>query len=408
MKNSIYSISMTSMVVALASYIVACTPVQFSKIQDSSGGTPDHKVGPTTCQSGTCIQHHTDTKYSGTNRADLLFVIDNSGSMSDVQQNIASKFGSLLSKLSGIDYHIGIITTDVSSAVSDTVNNPSGKTVFGVPFYQDGKFVPFTNGASFLTSSDTNAQSIFGSTIQRKETINCENPPAYSGIAAYSDDYCASQEPRAIYASILALKNTTNGFFRSDAPLALVIVSDADERGGNGGPNAARTDENGSTDVRTLYPLGTNDQPSTLVSTLNSVYPGKGIETHALVIKPGDTACYQTRANKSGRPSSVFGFYANTYSNLVSTTGGVLGSVCASDYSSELGQIGTAVQYQIQSISFACSPKSGQYQLQFIDSSTGNTVNGINYTPDLSHLVIQLTSPLPANVKAVLDYDCQV
>lgn len=50
---------------------------------------------------------------------DVLFVIDNSGSMADNQQKLADNFPEFMKEFdgSGLDYHIGIITTDMDYAI---------------------------------------------------------------------------------------------------------------------------------------------------------------------------------------------------------------------------------------------------------------------------------------------------
>ena len=56
-------------------------------------------------------------------RADIMFVIDNSGSMNDDQTNLSSNISNFISALdsTGADYQIGVITTDSASFVGDVV-----------------------------------------------------------------------------------------------------------------------------------------------------------------------------------------------------------------------------------------------------------------------------------------------
>ena len=49
-----------------------------------------------------------------TNQADVIVVIDNSASMRFEQANMAQRFSSLLDGMKGLDWTLGIITTDVS------------------------------------------------------------------------------------------------------------------------------------------------------------------------------------------------------------------------------------------------------------------------------------------------------
>src|SRR5262245_28774988 len=50
--------------------------------------------------------------------ADILFVVDNSGSMADEQENLAANFDRFISQIAGAgDYHIAVVTTDQVNAV---------------------------------------------------------------------------------------------------------------------------------------------------------------------------------------------------------------------------------------------------------------------------------------------------
>lgn len=56
---------------------------------------------------------------------DILFVVDNSGSMNSNQTNLKNNFDSFINAFSaaGASYHIGIITTDEASFVGDVITN---------------------------------------------------------------------------------------------------------------------------------------------------------------------------------------------------------------------------------------------------------------------------------------------
>ena len=56
---------------------------------------------------------------------DILFVVDNSGSMSANQTNLKNNFGDFMSVFvsAGVDYHIALITTDSSTFVGDVITS---------------------------------------------------------------------------------------------------------------------------------------------------------------------------------------------------------------------------------------------------------------------------------------------
>ena len=65
---------------------------------------------------------------------DILFVIDNSGSMDDEQEEMAKRFSSFLSLLFDLSWQVGITTTDLSD---------SNK------YYTDGKLIPVDESNNF-------------------------------------------------------------------------------------------------------------------------------------------------------------------------------------------------------------------------------------------------------------------
>ena len=62
---------------------------------------------------------------------DILFVVDNSCSMNDKQTQLATNFDTFMNVLnsSGIDYHIGFITTDASGAVGSLITTSTADPV---------------------------------------------------------------------------------------------------------------------------------------------------------------------------------------------------------------------------------------------------------------------------------------
>ena len=82
-------------------------------------------------------------------KVDVLFVNDNSASMSWEQARIADRFVNFVQQLdgTGIDYRIGMVTTDVSSSS----NQPRAINQNGA--LQDGRLISFSSGMKFLASN---------------------------------------------------------------------------------------------------------------------------------------------------------------------------------------------------------------------------------------------------------------
>src|SRR5687767_299289 len=91
------------MTIGLVSYFLACSPVKFSKIEGPAcrGSGVDCLVTP----NGT--EKFKDVKTVGNGIVDILFINDNSGSMSFEQNHMGSKFPNFISSLGQIDWRIG-------------------------------------------------------------------------------------------------------------------------------------------------------------------------------------------------------------------------------------------------------------------------------------------------------------
>jgi hypothetical protein len=132
------------------------------------------------------------------------------------------------------------------------------------------------------------------------------------------------------------------GFFRPDASLAIVILSNEDERSCGNDP----TCHSDPTNVVQYEPFAANDYPTSLTNNITQTFgANKNFAIHAIVIKPGDTACYASEnlggANDSG------GDYGNVYAALAQSTGGVVASICnngTGQYAADLSAISQSIK----------------------------------------------------------------
>lgn len=137
-------------------------------------------------------------------KIDILFVIDDSGSMSSHQRNLANNVDLFINNFlqrQDIDYHIGVITTS---------NSPSWSGR-GVPCC--GKLVDLA-GVTYVTRTTPNA-----SWALKRNML----------VGTNGDSREMIFDPLA---SAIDVKNSQHnqGFFRDDAFLAIVIISDAEDQ----------------------------------------------------------------------------------------------------------------------------------------------------------------------------------
>lgn len=231
-------------------------------------------------------------------KVDILFVIDNSGSMAYEQKNMADRVKNFLDVVKGLDWQIGITTTDSRSGA-----------VGG-----DGRLLELTGKADsyFLNSSMDEALSrtLLGNTLQRSETGHRDEQGIRAAYRAFE---------RAVNK-----QGVNKNLIRENAHLAVVLISDEDE--------SANTDKN---------------DPQKLVDYVNQSFGGqKAFSYHSIITRPDDSVCLKGQGES-------YGFRYEAMSKL---TGGVIGDVCASDYASQLAGIGEGVRNSLKSITLNCTP----------------------------------------------------
>lgn len=291
--------------VGLATTLVACNTQRFSSLPEEPAQVEN--LAPSRIS-------EEFSQGSQASPVDMLIVTDNSRSMAEEQSKMADRTHSLLDKMQSLDWRIGFTTTDVSSGT------------YGLK----GALLPLEGGVgNVLKKGDANAERIFARTITRDETLNC----------LLAED-CPTGNEQPLAATLLALqkKATTNkNFFRDNADLMVLIISDEDEK---------------SNGVGAL--LG-----NALVLGIRSILsPDQKFVVSAIIIKPGDSSCHSSQ-----QPD---GNYGNVISGLVLLTGGFLGSVCATDYGSQLASIGELVRRAADSFTLSQTPKVGTLNLSFV------------------------------------------
>lgn len=294
--------------------------------------------------------------FGGNKKVDILIVDDNSGSMSYEQKSMANRMSTFLSQLKGLDWRVAITTTDPKHASLG-----------------DGRLLEMKglSGQYYITSGmDHNmAQKILGDTIQRKETGNSSEQGIYVTYRAIerglgimdtaSSQSCYSHcKKPSKYASAKekqkyeeckrqVVKNPNAEFFRDDASLAVIIISDENESG-----------------------RGFKNKPENLLKFVNQVWPKKLFNYHSIVTRTGDKVCLK------GHGAT----YGTTYEFMSKLTGygteggSIIGSVCEKDYGSQLSGISASCQKMQKVIQLKCAP------LGNVNSSVRIQLNGSPYS----------------------------
>ena len=152
---------------------------------------------------------------------DLLFVVDNSGSMAHEQKNLSKNFPVLMKKLAAEmkSYRVGVVSTDMGAGTR----------------YTDQSCVQGGDGGK-LQNKPRSAGCVGPKDAWIEATPTGSNVPggdvsaAFSCIAQLGTDGCGFEQPlESAYKALDPQLNINPGFLRKDAALALVYLSDEDD-----------------------------------------------------------------------------------------------------------------------------------------------------------------------------------
>lgn len=172
---------------------------------------------------GVSDPNHTDRfVQQNQSQVDLLFVIDNSGSMMEEQQNLAQNFAALMSaaQAAGVDYHIAVTTTGLEPSPGGWSACPGG-----AEGGENGRLFP-VDGSSprIITPTTPNASQVFARNVQvgwchwNEQGLEAMYRALSPPLVNSPDDPSTS-----------LLNDGNGGFLREQARLAIVVVTDEED-----------------------------------------------------------------------------------------------------------------------------------------------------------------------------------
>lgn len=331
-------------------------------------------------------------------KVDILWVVDNSGSMTAEQAKLADRFGQFFRQLqvSLVDYHIGVVTTSIREGFNEDVN--------GILRDYDGPSVPGCDRCRFLTRDvpcDTNKMDRLENenTNDYEQRLRSECPAALVFRKLVTTGNTGVAFETGLEASTLALgavidpetgeyrqngggpviPNNNQGFIRrregacqpaaggpgldcanqegdncAEPSLYVVFVSDEED----GSPGVARyyyrvleglkgagNESKISASVITGWPLSPVVTPERACEVLQRSWdndPSNDQELPALqeILRMQDgsnPACRDTADPDMGTNFAVVG---SRYVDVACRTGGTVANICSTDYSTQLEKLG--------------------------------------------------------------------
>lgn len=230
-------------------------------------------------------------------KVDVLFVIDNSGSMMEEQQNLGANFNAFLQAAQSqfVDYQVAVTTTGIDPS-------PGGWSVCpgGVDGGEAGRLFPVVGtNPRIITPSTPNAAQVFAQNVQvgwchwNEQGLEAAYRALSAPLVNSADDTRTSQP-----------NDGNGGFLRPDAKLAIVFLSDEDDY---------------------------STQPVTFYETFFKSVKNNDAQqlTMSAIVGPSNLASCPTASSSGTR-----------YIAMANATGGIVESICTTDWAKSLQNLG--------------------------------------------------------------------
>ncbi len=236
-------------------------------------------------------------------KVDILFVIDNSGSMADEQAALINSFqgfvSGIQSQLEDADsYHVGVVTSDsyggnengcqsIGSLVTQTSGEDSSNSVCS----------PFSSGKRFMDDTEPALSEKFACVAQVGSSGDGDERQAAALIEAISPQKGAQGE-------------CNEGFIREDALLVLVLITDEDDK---------------EEECLPFFGCLPGGSPGSPAQWADAIYAAKdGVPSNVVLLSIIGTDGNTCGADGSGRLAALSNFFANSS----------IGDICAPSYTS--------------------------------------------------------------------------
>jgi hypothetical protein len=272
---------------------------------------------------------------------DLLWVIDNSGSMRPYQQSLSNNFRAFISQFSNIevDFQLGVTSTDICPGDSQV---PLEQSVCPGSNHQTGLQGSLNsyNGEKVIAHDAPNLDYLF----RRLVNIGTNGSSFEHGLSA---SYLAVQKSLA----------GANRLSRPDSFLAVIIVSDENDDG-VGLSAANEQGVNYWEQGLTRYRFEAQDLIGSLTEEL-----GHRRFSISSVVGTGDSV--------SNCPNQMTET-GSEYLLASELTGGMKLNICTSNWADNLQKLAENIQDQISSFNLSSTPIDGSIEVKVNDSATEN------------------------------------
>jgi len=290
-------------------------------------------------------------------KIDVLFVVDNSGSMSQEQANLASSFSNFIASFAAenLDYHIGILSTDAYHVPAYWTNGGGVYAAFQRSYnsfsLESGGLLSKTGNDIFLTPDSINPELQFTQNV----SIGTTGSGAEQGLRSLINFLDSDLQ-----------SGWNSGFLRDEAYLSIIVVSDEDES---------------TSTTNSTYIKGDAGAKATLMAEfLSAVRATKSTARQGqirfdAVVAPSRAECPTMPANMSGLAQNEP--VGTVYMEMAVELGGITSNIC-NDFSSDIAEIGAELVVATTSFHLLQPPVGGADGISVV-------VNGVEVYQDATN-----------------------
>jgi hypothetical protein len=289
------------------------------EVDTGSSDASDYDEGSTTISFDQPIDSHGSATAEGgfdpgCEKVDLLFVIDNSGSMQDEQESLVNSFPAFIDEMQvqladADSYHLGVISTDDYEFNDGCEDEGAMIIVTGGDGSSKGECGPYEAGYSYMTEAD-----------DLDVAFSCA---AQIGTDGDGDERGMQTMAAALSDEMNAPGGCNDGFLRDDALLVIVLITDEEDDHEIAGCNQAPQD-------------GSKGEPAEWFEAVTAAKNGaeKYVVVLSLIGPPGPEpeACPLLDKCESGVDGAEVGHRIAEFTSMF--TYGFVGRVCEPSYAS--------------------------------------------------------------------------
>jgi hypothetical protein len=268
-------------------------------------------------------------------KLDILWVIDNSGSMAEIQSQIKKNFRQFaeIMKDADIDLQMGVTSTDICSGTAQAMENEACPLHEGSAGLQ-GQLAKLVNGVAIIRSSSPTMVEDFARLSQ-------------VGITGSSFEHGLSASRMAVEAM---MGRSEVSLIRPDAFLAIMIVSDEQDDG----VGLSLPDERGINYRMQGHTNYYYDAPAA-VKDIGAILPGGRFSINAITGTKAANGemCSYVVGNKRVRPLEE----GSEYLRAATLSGGLAESICDTSWAAKFERMAQGINQQIRSFKLSKSAR---------------------------------------------------